>query len=215
MQIKRDKFVIESGAREADGTKIEPEAQLVKHVFEGTAPVGLGAGLEVGEPGVPSIGSMAISIEAQGSAQQVARSVSALCGNCKFFDRVGWLKMLAKNDGPGSTEAERHSIQAIRGEILTRMPDPDQNVGGDGDYDIEHAMKSMGLCHALREFYKGKDGKDPGIIGVWPTSGCPEETCSPDKPMGIYMPKDGDAARAAQANYDAVMQRAAGKIVGP
>lgn len=216
MQIKRDKFVIESGAREADGTKIEPEAQVVKHVFEGTAPVGLGGGFEVGEPGgSPAVGSLPISIEAHGTAQQVARSVSALCANCKFFDRVGWLKMLAKNEGPASTEAERHSVNSIRMEILSRMPDSDQHTAADGEYDIEHAMKSMGLCHALREFYKGKEGKDPGIIGVWPTSGCPADTCSPDKPWGIFVPKDGDAARASQQNYDAVMQRAAGKIIGP
>ena len=89
------------------------------------------------------------------------------------------------------------------------------HVGEDGDYDIEHAMKSMALCHALREYYKGKDGTDPGIIGVWPTSGCPAETCSPDKPMGIFEPKDGDAAKASKENYDAVMLRAAGKVLTP
>ena len=214
MQIKRDKFVIESGARELDGTKIEPEAQAVTHVFEGSAPVGVGVGLEVAD-GVGAIGSIPLSIEAQAPAQTVARSVSALCGNCKFFDRVGWLKMLRDNEGPGSTPAERHSINSIRAEILLNMPDPESHTGQDGEYDPEHAMKSMGLCHALREYYRGKEGKDPGIIGVWPTSGCPAETCSPDKPMGIFVPRDGDAKKASKANYDAVMLRAAGKLLSP
>lgn len=210
MQIKRDKFVIESGGREADGTKVEPEAQTVTHVFEGVAPV------EISSPGVNPmgvVGSIPIAIEAHSTAQQVARSVSALCANCRYFDRAGWLKMLAQAEGPGSTAAERHSVNAIRGEIIVNMPDADQHLGEDGEYDVEHAMKSMGMCHALREFYKGKDGKDPGIIGVWPTSGCPGDTCSADKPHGIFVPRDGDAAKASRQNYDAVMMRAAGRLL--
>jgi hypothetical protein len=92
--------------------------------------------------------------------------------------------MLRDNEGAASTAAERHSINTIRAEILLHMPEADQHEEG-GEYDVEHAMKSMGMCHALREFYKGRDGEDPGIIGVWPTSGCPAETCSPDKPWAL------------------------------
>lgn len=92
------------------------------------------------------------------------------------------------------------------------MPESEDHVGGDGEYDVEHMMKSMGMCHALREFYKDKDGEDPGIIGVSPRSGCPEEVCSTDKPQGLYVPRDMDAEKAGNQNYDAVMLRAAGKI---
>lgn len=216
MQIKRDKFVIESGARELDGTPVEPEAQSVQHIFEGSTPIGAGGADHDGiARGDAAVGSIPLQIVAHGEAQQVARSVSALCANCKYFDRAGWLKMLRDNEGAGASVSERHSINSIRAEILLRMPEPEQHVGADNDYDIEHAMKSMGLCHAMREFYKGRDGVDPGIIGVWPTSGCPAETCSPDRPFGIFEPRDAEAHKAGQQNYDAVMLRAAGKILTP
>lgn len=209
MQIKRDLFRFESGARESDGTKIEPEAQAVQHIMLGSAEANI-VGPGVNREG--TAGSIPLQIVAHSTANQIARSVSALCANCRYFDRAGWLKMLHESDGPASSEAERHSINAIRGQILVNMPEPDQHAGPDGDYDIEHAMRSMGLCAALREFYKAKDGIDEPH-GMWPTSGCPEETCTPDRPMGLFVPKDGDARKASQQNYDAVMLRAAGKVM--
>lgn len=209
MHIKRDVFKIESGAVALDGTKIEPEAQLVHHIFEGTAPV------EISTPGVNKqgvVGNVPLEIVADATAAQVARSVSALCGNCRYWRNDLWRQMIARNEGPASTPAEQHAINSIRQQIILNMPDPDQHVGQDGDYDIEHALNSMGLCPALNEFYKQK-GQKSELYGTWPTAGCPAETCSKDRPMGLFEPKDAAAGKASAANYDAVMQRAAGKIL--
>ncbi len=212
MFIKRDVFRIESGAREADGTKIDPEGQSAQHVFEGTAPVNIPV------PGVNPVGtpgSLPLQIVAHSTAGQLARSVSSLCVNCKHFDRAGWLRMLARNEGPAATAAERHSINSIRAEILMRLPEPEENAGGDGDYDVEHAMRSMGLCHALREFYR-ETKEEQDIIGVWPRAGCPEEVATAvGKPWGLFVPKDNDAERQSAQNYDDVMLRAAGKVITP
>jgi hypothetical protein len=209
MQIKRDVFRIESGAREADGTKIAPEAQNAVHVFEGTTPV------NIPMPGVNPVGtagSVPLEIVAHSTAGQLARSVAAMCIHCKHFDRAGWLKMLARNEGAMSTAAERHSINSIRAEILMRMPEPESHTGTDGDYDIEHAMKAMGLCHVLREFYN-ESKQENDIIGVWPTAGCPEEVATAvGKPQGLFVPRDGDAEAASTQGYDAVMLRAAGVV---
>lgn len=211
MKIKRDVFRIESGAREADGTKLEPEQQAVQHIFEGAAPVGVGAGLDIVD-GDGARGSMPLEIIAHSTAQQTARSVSALCANCKWWSNEAWRRMLANAERPDASPAERHSVREIRAQILLHMPEADKHVGDDGDYDVEHAMQSMGLCPALKEFYKTK-GEPEEPVAMWPTAGCPTETCTPDKPMGLFLPRDGDARKASAANFDAVMQRAAGKIL--
>jgi hypothetical protein len=203
MHIKRDVFRIESGAVELDGTKVEPEAQNVQHIFQGSAPVTLG--------GAGTGGAVPLEIVAHATAGQVARSVSALCGNCTYFRNEAWRAMLARCEGPAGTAAERHSVNAIRSQILVNMPDPEDHAGQDGDYDTEHALQSMGLCPALNEFYKTK-GEKSELYGVMPTSGCPAETVALDRPMGLFKPRDAAAGKSSVQNYDAVMQRAAGKI---
>lgn len=206
MHIKRDVFRIENSPVALDGSKVEPEAQVVQHIFEGSAPVQLRT-----NGGEVAVGSVPLEIVGHGTAQQVARSVSALCANCLYFKNEAWRAMLARNEGATATPAERHAINSIRQQILLNMPDADQHTGQDGDYDLEHALNSMGLCPALNEFYKTK-GQKSELYGVWPTAGCPAETCSADRPMGLFKPKNADAGKASAQNYDAVMQRAAGKI---
>lgn len=209
MRIKKDLFKVWRGQTDEKGQRLEPEQQTVQHVFQGSAPV------NTTSPGILSHGlqgNIPLEIVAHSAAHEFARQSSAQCGSCKYFNRTAWLKMLNDADNPGSSEAERHSVNSIRAEILLRMPDSDSHAGGDGDYDVEHSMKSMGMCYAMREYYKSKDGQDPGIMGVWPTSSCPEELCTPDKPRGLFKPKDLDAEKIGTTNYDNVMNTAAGRL---
>lgn len=208
MKIRRDLFKVWRGMTDEKGQKLEPEAQTVQHIFQGTTPI------TVSTPGAVSQGvkgNIPLEIVAHSAAHEIARSIFSLCANCRHFNRTAWLKMLSVADNPGSSVAEKHSVNMIRAEILMRMPEADSHVGSDNDYDVEHALKSMGMCGPLREYYKEKDGEDPGIMGVWPSSSCPQEICSPDRPHGLFKPKDLDSEKAGAQAYDRVMLTAAGK----
>jgi len=207
VKIKRDLFKVHRGQMDEKGQKLEPEQQTVQHIYQGTTP------LSVSTPGILREGvqgNIPLEIVAHATAAEVARSVSATCGQCKNFNRSAWIKMLSVADNPGSSAAERHGVNQIRAEILMRMPEPEKHVGADGEYDVNHTLHSMGMCFPLREYYKEKDGKDPGIMAVFSESSCPLEICTPDKPFGLYQPKDLDAEKIGATNYDRVMVTAAG-----
>ena len=200
MKIRRDLLQIASGVREVDGTKAEPEQQPVQRIIETTAPATFG-GAETG-------GQLPVRFVSEMSAGELASTVSRTCSTCKHFDHAMFQRVLRNADHPASPIEKRQAVSEIRAALLMsgNANLNAQHSGLDGDFDVEAALNSCGVCRVLTE-------KDNDLNVFHPTASCPAHTISPTSPHGFYTPKDRVAKKEAAQTYDAVMRQAQGKIV--
>lgn len=194
-------FQVHAGGVHPDGTKIEPEEQLVKVTQEITNQTTKG--------GKPTGKNIPVEVTRFLSAADFANAQGRMCGNCKHMDRAMWIRTVRRIESSGSQE-ELQGLNDMRAEILAKSATPEiiamQN-DDDDDIDLEHILKSMGFCHALEEHYK--DGHE---VMVFPTSSCPLDVVTPTEPHGFFKPVDRTAEKASSRNRDTIMKRATGKI---
>ena len=209
MKIRGDLLKISSGALNLKGEKLEPEEQMVRREVIVDAPVkhGFGAmGTNVGV--IPS------KIVTDQTAIQQATAMRSLCGNCLHFRNAEWLRDLAKADSPEAPIERRRAVNKIRAAIM-QVQNPAvaaKSVSAEGDLDVEHALHRLGYCKALFEFFKGAGrSNDEAITIVMPESSCPADVRSDGNPDGFFQFASPEAEAAAYANYDSVMNVAAGK----
>lgn len=210
MKIQGDMLKISSGALNVKGEKLEPEEQIVRREVKVDAPVQHGVGVGQGK----TVGSIATSIITDQSAGDQANAMRTLCGNCLHFRNDRWLIDLAKADHPGAPIEHRRAVNKIRGALLQTANAKITNgsASAEGDLDVEHALRTLGYCQALFEFLKGagKNNEEATTL-VHPASTCPADVRGPANPDGFFQYASGEAKKAANANYDRILQIAAGK----
>jgi hypothetical protein len=134
----------------------------------------------------------------QTTAGELAESMVVRCQGCRHFDHDGWLRV--KREAEASGEPDRLlELNVIRG-----MMESSQNIhlrdmhdlAGNGSLDLEHALNSIGVCHALSEHHRD-------TIFVHPLSTCPA-----DGPF-LFQPKR-ELRKAGEDAYDWILRRAEG-----
>ena len=199
MKIRRDLLQIASGVRHADGTKAEPEQQPVQRVIETTAATTAGGS---------NVGQMPVRFVSEMSAGELAQTASRTCSTCKHFDHALFQKVLRNADHPAAPLEKRQAVSEIRAALLMsgNANLNDMHSGLDGDFDVEAAMKSCGVCRALTQ-------RDDDLNVFHPLASCPAHVISPTSPHGFYVAKDNAAKKEASQNYDAVLRQAQGKLI--
>ena len=212
MRIKADLLKISTGALNIKGEKLEPEEQLARREVITEAPAKLGGG--IGGATGKIVGAIPASIITEQSAGDQANAMRTLCGNCKFFKNEKWVKDLRNADSPMSPVEKRRVVNKIRAAILSsgNAAISDLSAGKDNDLDVEHALHQLGYCEALYEFFRNMGrAKDEAMTLVHPASTCPADVRTQGSPDGFYQPAGQEARKAADANYDLVLQMAQGK----
>lgn len=137
----------------------------------------------------------------QTSAGELASSVLQRCQCCVHFDPVGWGSLLRRAEASGDKRLFQ-GLNEVRAQIAEALQiDPTAAARHDldqsGDVDLEHALKSLGLCKALSEHFKDD-------ILVMPINACAQPE--------FFKPKrELEARRAAASGYDNILFRAAGR----
>lgn len=210
MRIKKDLLKISSGALNVKGERLEPEEQVVRREVTVAIDAKHGQG-KIGK----HVGTIQGSIVTDTTALETATAMRHLCGNCKFFRNDLWMRDLKKNDSPESPIEKRRAVNQIRAALLQtqNMKMTEFSSSQDGDFEVEHAMRSLGYCQALFEFQKaqGKNNEEATTL-VHPASSCPQDVKSEANPHGFFTPASKEAQRQSDANFDSIMQRAQGKI---
>lgn len=192
LEIKDTKVEITSLPFNEKGQKLEPEEQPAKLTQSGSAPLAL-----AGE----SAGSFPISIEQHLSVGALAATIRDPCGTCKHFDRSAWLghvKFLR------STFAGKQMLNNIMAELIVTQNVSVQDLHRspiDNDFDTDHAVNSMGVCHVLSEVHND-------LVAVHPLGVCPTEMRSMQRPRGMYEAINRDTDRAGSAAFDKIMAMA-------
>ena len=101
---------------------------------------------------------------------------------------------------------KRTAINEVRSALLQTRNATIRDQGEvDGDFDVETVMRAhMGLCASLSELKKD-------YVVVHQDGCCPDEVKDPQRPMGLFEPRDSEAKKDAQAVRDNVLLAAAGK----
>lgn len=196
-KVEAETITIRSGGVHEDGTKAEPEEQVVENRIVTSA-------TEVTKGGQALDAAFPVHIVTEATAGEVAKKLAAPCGKCKFWDNRWWMKQLKTADP--LNPLNNHTLNEIRAALIG-CSSVDINllhIGKDGDLDADHAMGSLGLCRALTELQKEE-------VLVHSSGSCPKEYCSPEIPHGLWEPRDRDAEKHQANVYDEVLHRAQGK----
>lgn len=211
MKIKNEFFEIAKDARDEAGEKLPPEQQpaLIVQNVEG-APVSVAG---------QSVGQLPIQIARATTVGELADVGGRLCAHCSHWDRTRWNKLIGMAaNGIGSPE-EIHAINDVRAAILQsgNADVSEQYEGDDGDTDLEQALHSMGICHALTEHERATDPMmgPKELVVTFPRACCPLSVVTPTQPNGFFKARDREAEEAGGANRDDVLLGAIGKERAP
>ena len=128
--------------------------------------------------------------------------------NCKHFDHKAFQNVLRNADAPAAPMEKRQAVNEIRSALIMsgNANLNEMHSGLDGDFDVEAALKSCGVCQILTHL-------DNDLNVFHPTASCPAHVITPTQPHGYYQPKDRAAKKEASAQRDAILRQAQGKIV--
>jgi hypothetical protein len=165
------------GAREEDGTKLEPELQPVIRRIESESGVSLGND----HVGTPIGRSLPLRIVSEMPAIEAAEVMSRRCELCAHFRTDLWPSMQREFE---STHEGRVEMDKIRGHLLGLGANVIPSmINGEEIHDVEHALSRMGVCDALST-------KERPIIPL-------PESCCPEGYEDTFQPKAGGTARRA------------------
>lgn len=198
--------VVYHGDRTPEGDPIEPEEQVAEVVQPIQPLITLGGGpmredvpLDSLPPEIQRLAATRTAhIAHQTSAGELAASVLTRCGNCCHFDGQGWSGFIRRAEASGDKRLWQ-ALNEVRGELMSALGtnlklSEQHDLDHSGDPDLEHALKSLGLCRALTEHFKED-------IIVLPINPCSQ--------IEFFKPrKELEAKRAASSGYDWVMRRA-------
>jgi hypothetical protein len=192
MKIVGEQIIVGSGAREADGTKVEPEEQIATEVVYTPVTIALGDnaihGRKVVEERVTRIGS-------ETSAIELALAQSTRCELCQHFRNQDWLALKKKMSDPSNHEG-RTILNKLRAELLA-VDDTTTFEYRTIDHDVEHAIGELGVCAAWTE-----ERREPCI--TVPYGGCPAERV-------LFTPRDQRAEKVSTLAYDSILRAAQGR----
>jgi hypothetical protein len=137
----------------------------------------------------------------QTSAGELAQSVLQRCQFCQHFDPVGWGRLIRRAEASGDKRLLQ-ALNEVRGEVamalqINPIAAEQHDLDQSGDIDLEHALKSLGICKALTEHFKED-------ILVMPINPCAMPDFFKAKP-------ELEARRAASSGFDWIMRRAQGR----
>jgi hypothetical protein len=198
MKIKQEFFHVTSEPKTDAGTPAEPEDQTVARILTTDADVNAGN---------LKAGPIAASVVLKVPVTQFTRAMRYNCMLCKHFDNKAFVTIFERADHPAAPIQLRTDMNKIRGALLTteNASLEEMHGGGDGDMDVEQAIRSLGLCHAL-------EAAAEDYVIVHPLSMCPDEVITPSQPNGLFQPKDVESERIGEKVYDDIMRRAQGKV---
>lgn len=184
-----------------DGTPAEAEEQTVSHVIRMDSDV-------TGHmtPGTVE-GQLPTAVVVQSQVADIIQKVKNPCMLCRNFDNEGFIEMFKRADHPAAPLELRSMMNEIRMQLL-RTGNVEINArssGQDGDLDVEHAIRQMGICRALSEMMSD-------LVFVHPVGGCPQTVITASDPDGLFVPKSNEAERIGYAAYDKLLNAARGKV---
>lgn len=200
MKIKSEILQVKHIPYAPDGSKIEPEQQPAARIIQAEAPV---------DHAGAAVGTMPTRIVVEMNAGALADKLRSMCRSCKHFKRKRWQKLVEAADSPLAPLEERSAVNRVREALLftdnAKVTDMHTTPHPDNDFDVEHALYSLGICTALTEYKKR-------MVVVHPLSSCPIEVATPERQQGFYEPRSTEADRQTSAHYDEVMRAAQGKL---
>lgn len=196
---------------------VEAEAQQVNREYQTRVGAGPRHQAAVGSiPGVIQYGT---------TAGEMANAVKTACVACRHFDTKLWHQYLAAAEGPLAKAEDKQTMQAMRQRIFKAgygFAAPVTPLNPEG-IDIEATMRGHGICRVLSDWVEGAlKAKDPMHWPVicWQEATCPKyvaagphrmDVTTPERPLGLFQPKDLDAKTIGTKRYDKVLFDAAGK----
>ena len=206
-------ILVATSDRNEKGTQIDAEEKPAEQVLEGSFPVTMANGQSVADYTKGKAAGFAIpsSVRVTGRSVEFATNFKHRCGLCLNFDNIGFLKWKLRSDL--GTPAQRLEVDALRGQVMEREPEiGEKHVGADGDFDVEHALNTCGLCRALTSIFK-----EEAIM--WPESGCPDYRGSDMVPIeqrvdysSLFRPRNKEAVADGDSGYDAILKSAQGQV---
>lgn len=216
MDAKSDKVDIipQVVAEPVGGARPEPEEMPARRVIEVGAPAHSNQG--------DYLGQFSTKIVYEDTVQTMAQGMRSPCHACRYWNHEKWEKMYPKWQFDPLKKNElnnmRHHLMSTQNEQVQTM-----HSDNEGDFDTEHAIRSMGVCHAYSEIVRD-------TMLTHPLSCCPEEMPIPgqfeeviladgtkvmrpkmEKAPFLFLDKNMDTAKFGLAIYDKVMRLAVGK----
>lgn len=198
MRIRADLLRVRSLPYDDKGQPIEPEQQPAQRVFQTDSPAGLQGG--------PVQGTIPTEIIYETTAGHMAGAMRNPCFSCARFDRRAWRKLLERWNDPTAPMHLREYLNQFRAALLQTKNAKlyEKHESQEGDLDVEHALATLGVCHAFSEIRND-------VAVVYPTSACPDDVCTATQPAGFYVPKDKQSERMGSQVFDRIMAMAQGK----
>ncbi len=205
LRIKSDLLKVRMLPHDDVGQKIEPEQQPAARVMtvEGGAPVNMRGNDQ-------QVGQIPTQIIAETTAVEAANAMRFKCFMCQNFDQKAWnkIRLIWGNSSDKELFKRLNGVRMALG-MTTNQEIARRSQGRDEDFDIEHALTQLGICHPLTEI------NGSGVVIVSPISTCPDDVCTVSNPQGLFQAKDKDHEKIGSAAFDSIMQMAAGKTPVP
>ena len=196
--VKSEKLLISTLDRDERGQKLEPEERPAKLVLDVQ-----GAPVRVGQSSTRA--HIPMSISSEDIVSTFAGSVRNRCNQCVYWDQKAWLAFKRQIE-TGANFEHKQWLNRLRYDLDCKQRTPERAArfeAGDGDYDIEAALNSGGLCRVITEALN-----DPMMS--MPDAGCPKELSNGMEWEEQFRPKSVEADKRANQTFDTIMREASG-----
>jgi len=201
VEIKDDRFIIDTNPRDERGVQLSPEEKPAAH--ELLIDVPLTANGLSGEAQILGNLRAGGAIQEVGTVAQFAHGVKHTCSLCKWFSNEGWLKAKASLETMAQMGDKKQfdALMTVYGMFM------DQFSGLTPDHPrVQAAVRTLGVCQAQMAVYGGETCVVP------PEGGCPTEPGPKGEDLTkLFEPRDSDTQKAGINLYDAIMRAAQGK----
>ena len=189
--------VVVHGRHDAEGNRLEPEEVVTERRLGVRMPM---TAHDTGRP----LGGMRAAISYEQPAVELADQLSSLCALCKHWDQRARAAYVSQCNRTKAGIQELNRIRITLFKAVDRIGD--QHEGDDGEFDAEHALGALGVCHPLTDACNE-------IVLTHQGSGCPafldENNTQPF--TYSYEARDKEADVLGSRTYDRIMRKAQGK----
>ena len=180
------------GAREDDGTKLEPEQQPVRRTIFTDADA---------KHGEDAVGNLRASITADMTAVEAAALLAQPCHLCGHWRPDEWPRIRAKMEATPEGLADLNRLRAA----YLANGGAGLEDGNDG-YDVEHALAHgrIGVCKALTDLLRNDTLTDRDAC-------CPDVDGAGNPLPPLFVARHGGEARAVDKTRDEILKLASKK----
>ena len=200
VDITSDVLEVQNQARDQKtDQKLEPEEQPARRMLGTETPVSGSIDGEVK-------GALPSAIAIHGTAIEFAKNAASQCRLCVHWDHMAWTKLLLHLRHHGSP-TDWKDLNKMRALLVETGNATIANMHEDyqGDFDVEHALDALGICHAYTEIYR-----EP--VYTHPLGGCSEDRAPSGEDLSqCFRPRNANERVESTAIYDQIMQAATGK----